>query len=68
MKEFRQKIADYLESQFEKNKVQECMPESENGYEYIPKEAFLNIVDGLIPMFKKELKSKVSLTDKAETK
>lgn len=52
----REKIVDYLDKQFWKHKVYECMPENETGYEYIPREALYKIVDGLIPMLKSEVK------------
>jgi hypothetical protein len=53
----REKIVHYLDKQFWKHKVYECMPENETGYEYIPTEALYKIVDGLIPMIKTELKN-----------
>lgn len=53
----RDKIVDYLDKQFFKHKVYECMPENETGYEYIPRKSLTKIVDGLIPLVKKELKN-----------
>jgi hypothetical protein len=53
----REKIVDYLDKQFWKHKVYECMPENETGYEYIPRESLTKIVDGLIPLVKAELKN-----------
>jgi hypothetical protein len=51
----REKIVNYLEDQFQKHKVYECMPENEIGYEYIPRDSMYKIVDGLIPLIKSEL-------------
>jgi hypothetical protein len=53
----KEKIVDYLDKQFWKHKVYECMTENETGYEYVPRDALSKIVDGLIPMIKTELKN-----------
>lgn len=55
----KEKIIDYLDKQFWKHKTYECMPENEHGYEFIPRESLSKIVDGLIPMLKKELKKSI---------
>jgi hypothetical protein len=52
----REKIVDYLDNQFWKYKVYECMTENDTGYEYIPREKLYKIVDGLIPMIKNYIK------------
>jgi hypothetical protein len=57
----RNDIVDYLDKQFWNHKTYECMPENEVGYEYIPRESLEKIVDGLIPMVKRLIKSKLGL-------
>lgn len=59
MKTLREEVAEYLDKQFWKYKVYECMPEGEEGYEYVPYESLLKIADGLIPLVKSKLKHKV---------
>lgn len=49
-------IINYLDKQFHKHKIYECMPENEVGYEYVPRESLSKIVDGLVPLVKTELK------------
>lgn len=56
----RNQIIDYLDKKFWEEKVYECMPENEHGYEYVPYEALERIVDGLIPMVKNMMKQKVN--------
>lgn len=53
----KENIINYLDEQFWKHKVYECMPENETGYEYVPREALSKIVDGLIPLVITELKN-----------
>ena len=55
---FRQHLANHLEKQFNKYKTYECMPENEEGYEYIDPSDYLKIADGIIPMVKEYLKVK----------
>ena len=60
----RDELADYLDKQFHKHKVYECMPENETGYEYIPRDALYKIVDGLILMLKSYEKTNDKNTSK----
>jgi len=64
-KEVRNKIIDYLDKQFWKHKQYEQMPENDTGYEYVPREALVKIVDGLIPLMKPYVKDQYAST-KAE--
>lgn len=52
----RDKIVDWLDNQIKNKMVYECMPENEDGYEYVPRHEVVKIVDALIPMIKGELK------------
>lgn len=52
----RNKIVDWLEKRINDGLEYECMPENETGYEYIPIDEVVKIVDGLIPLIKSELK------------
>lgn len=67
----KQDLIEYLRSQYEQKKEYDCMPENDEGFEYISDSAVGKIVDGLIPMVKNFLKSDSDKTaqlqaDKAE--
>ena len=67
-KEVRNKIIDYLDKQFWKHKQYEQMPENDTGYEYVPREALVKIVDGLIPLMKPYVNEQYASTKAEEVK
>lgn len=48
----RDKIVDWLDKQIQAKMVYEQMPDNDNGYEYVPREEVVKIVDAIIPMIK----------------
>lgn len=53
----REELVSYLKTQIDKHIEFDCVPENDSGWYEVKRENVYKIIDGLIPLIKKQIKT-----------